>query len=189
MAGLGVSAALAAGYAARAGAESSVAPVTPATSIRVQAASPVDAGRYLVTVSGCNDCHTPGYMQKDGHVPETEWLTGSPVGWQGPWGTSYASNLRLLLQDMDEDTWVQYARIRDGHPPMPWWALKTLSDEDLRSLYQYVRSLPVAGEPAPAFVPPGQPVSTPYISLMPQMPAPVPGTPPSDTPAAPAPMP
>ena len=41
-------------------------------------------GRYLVQTSGCNDCHTPGYMQKDGQVSETEWLTGDAMGWQGP---------------------------------------------------------------------------------------------------------
>ena len=26
-------------------------------------------GRYLIQTSGCNDCHTAGYMLKDGHVP------------------------------------------------------------------------------------------------------------------------
>ena len=51
-----------------------------------------------MATSGCNDCHTAGYMQKDGQVPETEWLTGDSMGWQGPWGTTYAANLRLLFQ-------------------------------------------------------------------------------------------
>ena len=46
-------------------------------------------------VASCNDCHTPGYMQKGGAVPVGEWLTGTPVGYQGPWGTTYAANLRL----------------------------------------------------------------------------------------------
>lgn len=142
----------------------------PAAAQHVMADNPVAAGRYLVSVAGCNDCHTPGFMEKGGNVPEREWLTGSPMGWQGPWGTTYASNLRLLLRDMDEDTWVQYARVRDGNPPMPWWSLKWMSEQDLRAIYQYVRSLPEVGEPAPAFVPPDQPVTTPYISLVPQMP-------------------
>jgi mono/diheme cytochrome c family protein len=51
-------------------------------------AADVRHGRYLVQTSGCNDCHTPGYMQHDGKVPEAEWLTGDAMGWQGPWGTT-----------------------------------------------------------------------------------------------------
>ncbi|MDQ1241342.1 MAG: hypothetical protein QG550_593, partial [Pseudomonadota bacterium] len=35
----------------------------------------VARGRYLVVVSGCNDCHTPGYMQNGGpKLPEKDWL-------------------------------------------------------------------------------------------------------------------
>ena len=39
-------------------------------------------GRYLIQTSGCNDCHTAGYMLKDGHVPEADWLTGDTLGWR-----------------------------------------------------------------------------------------------------------
>jgi len=67
-------------------------------------------GRYLVQTSGCNDCHTPGYMQKDGKVPEAEWLVGDTLGWQGPWGTTYPANLRQLFQQLDEKAWL--ARVR-----------------------------------------------------------------------------
>jgi len=49
----------------------------------------VKVGRYLVVISGCNDCHTDGYLMTEGKVPEENWLTGSPVGWHGPWGTTY----------------------------------------------------------------------------------------------------
>jgi hypothetical protein len=28
-----------------------------------------ERGRYLMIAGGCNDCHTPGYMQTDGQVP------------------------------------------------------------------------------------------------------------------------
>ncbi len=44
----------------------------------VSAASDVDAGRYLVQVAGCNDCHTEGYIETEGAVPESEWLKGCP---------------------------------------------------------------------------------------------------------------
>src|SRR5438309_1088916 len=39
----------------------------------VQAPSPVQAGRYLVIVGGCNDCHTPGFAATGGKIPETLW--------------------------------------------------------------------------------------------------------------------
>lgn len=29
-------------------------------------------GRYLVKIAGCNDCHTPGYMQSAGKVDEKQ---------------------------------------------------------------------------------------------------------------------
>lgn len=52
-------------------------------------------GRYLVKTSGCNDCHTPGYTASGGKVDEKLWLTGDTLGWNGPWGTTYPTNLRL----------------------------------------------------------------------------------------------
>jgi hypothetical protein len=90
-------------------------------------------GRYVVATSGCNDCHTAGYMQQNGQVPEAEWLTGDSIGWQGAWGTTYAANLRLLFQQLDEKTWLERA-----------------------------------GQAAPAYVPPGGKVKTPYFDLTPK---------------------
>jgi len=46
---------------------------------------PIERGRYLVRIGGCNDCHTAGYLEAAGHSPEADWLTGSAVGFQGPW--------------------------------------------------------------------------------------------------------
>jgi hypothetical protein len=46
--------------------------------------SQVAQGRYLVMISGCNDCHARGYMQLEAKVPEADWLTGESVGWHGP---------------------------------------------------------------------------------------------------------
>ena len=73
------------------------------------AAQPDDRGRYLVKITGCNDCHTPGYAQTGGKIPEKDWLTGSSLGWRGPWGTTYAPNLRLFRQHLSEDEWVTIA--------------------------------------------------------------------------------
>jgi len=131
--------------------------------------SPVARGRYLVVVSGCNDCHTPGYMQNGGpKLPEKDWLTGVPVGYQGPWGTSYASNLRLVINGMSEAQWLEHAR-REFKPPMPWFNLREMTDEDLKAVYAFVRSLGAAGVAAPAYVAPGGKVNTPYFVFVPQV--------------------
>ncbi len=115
----------------------------------------IDRGRYLARTAGCNDCHTPRYAETAGNVPEQDWLVGDRLGWRGPWGTTYAANLRLVLSTMSEQEWVAKARTATYRPPMPWFALRDMNDEDLRALYQFVRALGPAGEPAPAYVPSG----------------------------------
>jgi len=39
---------------------------------------------------------------------------------------------------------------------MPWFNVRAMSTSDLRAIYRYVRHLGPAGQPAPAYVPPGQ---------------------------------
>jgi mono/diheme cytochrome c family protein len=78
----------------------------------------IERGRYLVTTSGCNDCHTPFKMGPAGPEPDmSRMLSGHPQGmelppaptlpagpwmvtvaatntaWSGPWGVSYTANL------------------------------------------------------------------------------------------------
>ena len=120
----------------------------------------IERGRYVVVIAGCNDCHTAGYAQRDGQVPERDWLTGDSLGRSGPWGTTYASNLRLKLAALSEAQWLQLARTARYRPPMPWFNLHAMSEGDLRAVYRYVRHLGPAGEPAPAYVPPGGVVTT-----------------------------
>ena len=74
-------------------------------------------GKYLVTVAGCNDCHTPWKMGPKGPEPDMErMLSGHPqdlriqatarleapwqmsaamtnTAWSGPWGVSFTANL------------------------------------------------------------------------------------------------
>jgi mono/diheme cytochrome c family protein len=81
------------------------------------ASSQVERGKYLVTVEGCNDCHTPWKMGAQGPEPDmSRMLSGHPEGmkmppppaasgpwmwsgsvtmtaYAGPWGVSYAANL------------------------------------------------------------------------------------------------
>jgi mono/diheme cytochrome c family protein len=128
-----------------------------------QAADQVHRGRYLVQIAGCNDCHTPGYAPRNGQVDVKLWLTGDTVGWAGPWGTTYATNLRLLLAGMSERQWIQYARRMEPRPPMPWFNVRAMSDADLKAIYAFTRSLGAAGTPAPAYVPPGQKAAGPVV--------------------------
>jgi mono/diheme cytochrome c family protein len=128
-------------------------------------AKQVERGRYLVKIAGCNDCHTPGYMPAEGKVDEKLWLTGDALGWRGPWGTTYASNLRLTLQPMSETAWIQFAKSAKMRPPMPWFALHAMTKSDLSAIYHYIKSLPVMGDRAPAFVPPGEMPRGPYVQL------------------------
>jgi mono/diheme cytochrome c family protein len=116
----------------------------------------VNRGRYLIKVAGCNDCHTPGYGPTGGKVPEEKWLTGDILGWNGPWGTTYATNLRLYMQDLSEDQWIKKAKTLSARPPMPWFNVQAMSASDLRAMYRYVRYLGPAGKPAPAYLPPTQ---------------------------------
>jgi len=132
---------------------------------RKDAASAHDHGRYIVTIGGCNDCHTPGYAMTGGKVDEKAWLTGDSLGWRGPWGTTYPVNLRLYMQALTEKQWVDKARHLTARPPMPFWALNQMTDADLRALYRYVRALGPAGSPAPDYVPPNQEPKPPYVTF------------------------
>lgn len=129
----------------------------------------VERGGYLLKIAGCNDCHTPGYMFSDGKVPVSLWLTGETFGWRGPWGTTYGSNLRLLLNRLTEEQWVIMAETLRRRPPMPWFNLNTVSREDLGAMYQFVRYLGPAGELAPPYLPPGQEPPGPH-ALFPEPP-------------------
>jgi mono/diheme cytochrome c family protein len=127
------------------------------------AAGSIERGRYLARIAGCNDCHTPGYSQSGGKTPESQWLTGDRLGWQGPWGTTYPANVRLAMAKMSEQEWVQFARNTQLRPPMPWFALRDMSTDDLLALHRFVRQLGPVGEPAPAYLPPTQTPQGPVV--------------------------
>lgn len=154
MAGAVSSAKLGAASSAASGAKSNIAS---------SAAVSIERGRYIAKIGGCNDCHTAGYAPSGGKVPEAEWLKGDALGWNGPWGTTYPANLRITLSKLTEDGWVKLAKTAEFRPPMPWFGLHDMTEADLRSFYRFVRSLGAPGEPAPAFLPPGETPQGPTI--------------------------
>jgi mono/diheme cytochrome c family protein len=120
-------------------------------------------GKYMVQTGHCNNCHTSGYTRSEGKIPEKDWLLGStPLGYRGPWGTTYATNLRLTLPKFTQEQWVSYAKTMKARPPMPWWPLRDTTDADLAAMYQYIKHLGPAGQMAPDFVPPDKEPKPPY---------------------------
>jgi hypothetical protein len=116
----------------------------------------VEKGLYLAKIAGCNDCHTAGYTVSNGNIPVERWLTGDTFGWCGPWGTTYGTNLRLLVGNLTEDEWVEMSKNLVSRPTMPWFNLNAMTEEDLGAIYQFIRYLGPSGQPEPAYVPPDQ---------------------------------
>jgi len=142
------------------------------------AQSPVERGKHLVTVSACNDCHTPwkpgpnGPEQDlsrllSGHpasllmppapaLPPGPWMIAAAAtltAWSGPWGVSFSANLtpdeETGIGAWDENMFIQAIRTgkhlgggRDILPPMPWHMYRAYSDEDLKAIFAYLKSIP-----------------------------------------------
>ena len=99
----------------------------------------VKRGEYLVTITGCNDCHTPLGMGPSGPEPDmSRMLSGHPqdfavsapaavpepwggafaptlTAWSGPWGVSFTANLTPdeetgVLRDFTEEQFIQTMR-------------------------------------------------------------------------------
>lgn len=86
------------------------------------------------------------------------------TAWLGPWGTSYAANLTPDPTGMGNWTEEQFiGAMRTGQhagsgrpilPPMPWQNLAQMTDDDLRSVFAYLRTIPAVANVVPAPTPP-----------------------------------
>ncbi len=158
--------------------------------------TPVERGKYLVTIAGCDDCHTPKIAGPDGNpvLDEKRLLSGHPANapypswspadlekrhalalttnmmtaWAGPWGVSFASNLTpdksTGIAEWSEQGFIEALRTgkhqgqpngREILPPMPWQNFKLMSDDDLKALFAYLRSIPPVENQVPLPVLPG----------------------------------
>jgi mono/diheme cytochrome c family protein len=147
-------------------------------------------GEYLVTVGGCNDCHTPWQMGPTGPAPDmTRALSGHPqdfpvqpvaasagspwavsvaatnTAFSGPWGVSFAANLTPCAETgigaWTEEIFINTLRTgrhwgqsRPILPPMPWFNYGKMSDDDLKAVFTYLRSLPPHRNSVPEPLPP-----------------------------------
>lgn len=131
----------------------------------------VERGLQVSIMGGCHDCHTEGYNEANGTIDPDKALKGSLVGWRGPWGTTYASNLRVISRQLSERGFVVFMKHVITQPPMPWYNLRAFEESDLQSLYQYIRSLGEPGEQVPLrILDPDVEPPTPYVQLTPQTP-------------------
>jgi hypothetical protein len=150
----------------------------------------VARGKYLVTVAGCNDCHTPWRMGEAGPEPDmSRMLSGHPgnfeiaapaktpegpwlmvaaltnTAFSGPWGVSFTANLtpdpETGLGKWTEKDFMQ--TIRTGRhlgrgrpilPPMPIPMYKNFTDEDLKSIFSYLQTIPAIENRVPEPLPP-----------------------------------
>jgi hypothetical protein len=108
----------------------------------------IERGRHVIKTMGCNSCHTPDYMIQRSSIPEEDWLVGSTLGFRGTYGTTYPTNLRLLLNNMTEDEWLVLAKQMRKNSPMAWVMLPTTVDQDLRAIYKFIKYLGPKGTPA-----------------------------------------
>ncbi len=97
-----------------------------------------------------------------------QWVLFSPsqTAAVGPWGTSFAAN--LTPDDTGIGNWTEaqfFKAIREGKskgldgtrqilPPMPWFNLAKMSDEDLRAIFTYLKSVPPVNNAVPNPLPP-----------------------------------
>lgn len=132
----------------------------------------VERGLYVSILGGCHDCHSMGYSENQGKINPATALRGSTVGFQGPWGTTYPPNLRLIASKMTEDFFLRIASTLETAPPMPWYNVRNMTETDIRSLYRYILSLGEPGAAAPLMVAPGDRLKTPYIVVAPPQPVP-----------------
>jgi len=108
-------------------------------------------GRYLVTLAGCSDCHTPGALL--GKPDMNRYLGGSDVGFAIPGAGIFVGQNLTPDKDTGIGSWSSDQIVtairtgktpegRDLFPVMPWPALSKLTDEDAQAIAALLKSIP-----------------------------------------------
>jgi mono/diheme cytochrome c family protein len=122
----------------------------------------VARGRYLVTIAGCSDCHTPGALL--GAPDMKRYLGGSDVGFSIPGqGVFVGENLTpdrgTGLGQWTSDqivTAIRTGKRPDGgelSPVMPYPAFSHLTDDDAEAIAAFLKSLPAVSNKVRNFGP------------------------------------
>jgi mono/diheme cytochrome c family protein len=120
--------------------------------------SEIERGKYLVTLSGCNDCHTPGYFL--GKPDFSRALSGSDVGFSVPGVGAFVGRNLTPDKETGLGNWTDEqiiaaitAGVRpDGRrlaPIMPYQELSHLTSDDAKAIVAYLRSLPAVKNAVP----------------------------------------
>lgn len=110
-------------------------------------------GKYLVTVGHCDLCHTP--VDEQGNpIPGMEFAGGAPLtGYWGPDPKNIITVASLNLTPdssgisyFDEDIFINTIRTgsvqaRPLSNAMPWAYFRNLSNDDLKAIFTYLRTL------------------------------------------------
>lgn len=100
----------------------------------------------------------------DSSAVKNGWMLLSPdlTAAVGPWGVSYAGNLTSDASGIGNWTEENFIRAlrkgkfkgmeegRDLLPPMPWFVYKNFTDEDLKSIFAYLKTIPPVDNVVPA---------------------------------------
>jgi mono/diheme cytochrome c family protein len=139
------------------------------------AETPVERGKYLVTITGCNDCHTPGGML--GQPDAKRILGGSDVGFGDPASGVWVGGNLTPDKETGLGQWTTdqiIAALTKGETPqrrklseiMPWPALSHLTREDVQAIAAYLQSLPPVKNAVPGPFKAGETPTTPYVSTV-----------------------
>jgi len=118
---------------------------------RAHAESPVERGKYLVVLAGCNDCHTPGFFL--GNPDMAKYLGGSDVGFEIPGLGVFPGRNITPDKDTGIGNWsteqIATALITgkrpDGRmlaPIMPYHSFSYLTKEDVAAIVAFLQSIP-----------------------------------------------
>jgi mono/diheme cytochrome c family protein len=146
----------------------------------------VKRGEYLVTIAGCDDCHSPKVFGPKGPAIDPERrLSGHPEtvaldpvdknslkSWVlfnshntatvGPWGATFAANITSDATGIGTWTEEQFIKaLREGKfkgldntrpllPPMPWQSYSKMTDEDLKAMFAYLKTVKPVKNSVPA---------------------------------------
>ena len=137
------------------------------------AEDPVARGEYLSRIMDCGGCHTP--RGPDGALDQSRPLSGGTIGFEIPglgvfWPPNLTNDATGLAGWTDEQiaAAIRHGERPDGRvlaPIMPWESYAVISDDDLRALTAYLRSLDGIANQVPAPIGPGQPAAAPYFKV------------------------
>ncbi len=136
----------------------------------------IERGKYLVSIAGCNDCHTPGYFF--GKPDFSRAFGGSDVGFAIPGvgavvGRNLTPDKETGLGDWTAEQIITAftTGVRpDGRklsPIMPYMELANLSNEDARAIAAYLQSIPSVKNAVPGPFGPKDVPSTPVFVIIP----------------------